>query len=82
MSLGYRDNGIELVVVPCTRRHRNAFIFLDYIARAHRARAVRDHMQFRKITTPLWPAKSLFVGYSQEMYLEMASQATGHQRAR
>ena len=57
-GLFYRDNAIEPIVVPYACRHGNAFIFQDNNAKPHRARVVQDHLQFRRITTLSWPAKS------------------------
>ena len=50
--------GTELIVVPYARRHTSAFIFPYDNARAHRARVVQDHLQFRRIMTLPWSAKS------------------------
>ena len=83
-----RDNVTESIAVPYARRHGNAFIFQDDNARAHRARVVQDHLQFRKITTLLWPRSPQTClqlnacGTFSGTYPETASQATGHQRAR
>ena len=44
--------------VPYARRHGNAFIFQDDHTRSSRARVVQDHLQFLRITTLPWPAKS------------------------
>ena len=46
-----RDKVIEPIVAPYNRRYGNAFIFQDDYARAHRARVVRVHPQFRRIMT-------------------------------
>ena len=54
----YIDNGVEPIAVPYARRHGNATNFQDDNARAHCARGVKDHLQFRRITTLPWPAKS------------------------
>ena len=57
-GLYYRDNVIKPPVVPYASRQGNAIIFEDDNARAHRARVVQDHLQFRRIMTLPWPAKS------------------------
>ena len=87
-GLYYRDNVIE-PVVPHARLHGNAVIFQDDNARAHRARVVQDHLQFRSITTLPWPSAVprpvpnwAFVEHSRETCLRTVLQATGHQRTR
>ena len=57
-GLYYRNNVIELIVLPYTRRHGNAFVFQDGNARDDRTCVVQDHLQFCRITTLPWPAKS------------------------
>ena len=57
-GLYYRDNVIKPPVVPYASRQGNAIISEDDNARAHRARVVQDHLQFRRIMTLPWPAKS------------------------
>ena len=57
-GLYYRNNVIELIVLPYARRHGNAFVFQDGNARDDRTCVVQDHLQFCRITTLPWPAKS------------------------
>ena len=57
-GLYYRDKVIEPIVVPCARRRGNAFVSQDDNVKAHCARAVQDHLQFRRTTTLPRPAKS------------------------
>ena len=47
----YKDDVFQPIVVPHAARHGNAVIFQDDNARAHRARVVQDHLQFRRMTT-------------------------------
>ena len=50
-GLYHTDSVIGPIVAPYACRHGNAVIFQDDNARAHRARVVQDHLQFRRMTT-------------------------------
>ena len=55
----HRHDVIEPIIVPYARRHGTEFVFQGANARAHRTRVVQDHLQFRRITTLTWQAKSV-----------------------
>ena len=57
-GLYYRDNVIDPITAPYAHRHGDTFIFKGNNAKVHGARCVQDHLQFRRITTLPWPAKS------------------------
>ena len=57
-GLYYTDEVSESILVPYARWHGNALILQDDKSRAHRARDVQNHLQFCRITTLPWPAKS------------------------